>query len=157
MAISNQELLLKRLAETHGNLRSLVKGVDLETRVYSDGWRIRDILGHIAAWDRQVTLALQAFTQGDEYLIPEFDEQMFNEADVKGQSYLSGEQIFQDWVSARKAFKKAVREVPLELFSVEFLFPWGDERGTVEKLVNEMCKHDETHYAEVETAIKDAP
>jgi len=54
--------LLDRLAESHSATERIIEGIDLELRVYSDtDWRTRDILGHIATWDREVAKSLSTF------------------------------------------------------------------------------------------------
>jgi hypothetical protein len=124
-------------------------------QVYEDaGWRIRDILGHIATWDRQVSLSLHAFSGGTEYAIPEFDEDAFNNEDVRRQNSLTSQQVFEEWETAREVFKNAVREIPPDNFPGDLLYPWGDEQGTVVKIVKEMCDHDQEHYSEIVRAIE---
>jgi hypothetical protein len=60
--------------------------------VYSDSdRRIRDILGHIATWDRAVTKSLRAFLSSTDYAIPGMngDETDFNEQAVIEQGTLT--------------------------------------------------------------------
>ncbi len=155
MTLDDRERLLDLLSETHLKSRVALKGIDLEMQVYEDGsWRIRDILGHIATWDRQVAQSLRAYSQGKEYAIPDFEEDGFNEEDVKRQRALTSEQIYEEWQTARGMFKDAVREIPQNLFPGDLLYPWGDERGTVVKLVKEMCDHDKEHHSEIMRAVK---
>jgi len=71
MTTGDKNHLLKLLTESHSAARATIEGIDPEWRVYTDtGWRIRDIIGHIATWDRQVAKSLQAFRTGKEYSIP---------------------------------------------------------------------------------------
>ena len=70
MALEERKRLLESLAQTHSATREMLEGIDLELRVYpGSGWRIRDILGHIATWDRQVAMSLRAFRTGREGLV----------------------------------------------------------------------------------------
>ncbi|GMQ77707.1 MAG: hypothetical protein BMS9Abin02_0195 [Anaerolineae bacterium] len=155
MTAIDREHLVDLLSATHSKTRAILKGIDLDIQVYDDGgWRIRDILGHIATWDRQVSLSLRAFSSGTEYAIPEFDEEAFNIEDVRRQVSLTSQQVFEEWEMARELFKDAVREIPQDRFPGDLLYPWGDERGTVVKLVKEMCDHDEEHYSEISRAIE---
>lgn len=157
MPIKNKESLIDRLSETHSIMRATLKEIDLDMQVYEDsGWRIRDIIGHIATWDRQVAKSVRAFSHGSEYAIPDFDEDDFNSENIEGQSKLNSQQVFEEWEAARKEFKAAVQEMPLDLFPGEMLYPWGDERGTVAKLVKEMCDHDEEHHSEIVKALPDS-
>jgi len=154
MTNDESDHLIDLLSETHSRTHLLIKGIDLEMPVYEDGsWRIRDILGHIATWDRQVSLSLRAFTQESEYSIPDFEEHAFNDEDVKKQGALTEQQIFDEWLAAREVFKEAVQAVPQDLYPGDLLYPWGDERGTVANLVREMCEHDQEHYGEIAKAL----
>ncbi len=149
--------LLKKLTETHSAIRATLKGIDLGMRVYTDAdWRIRDILGHIATWDREVTKSLIAFLAGTEYVIPgmDGDETKFNQQAVLEQRQLSTQQIYAEWEQARGDFKHALSEIPLDHFPGDLLYPWGDERGSIAQLIEYMIDHDGEHRDEIVKAIK---
>ncbi len=62
MPLEDKRRLIELLAQTHSITREVLVGVDLDKRVYPDsGWRIRDIIGHIATWDHQVSKVLTRF------------------------------------------------------------------------------------------------
>ena len=95
MTTEDKQRLIDLLTDTHSASRMLLEGIDLETRIYSEsGWRIRDILGHIASWDRQVAKSLRAFRDGEDYAIPNFDEDATNEAMVLEQRDWTAGQVF---------------------------------------------------------------
>jgi hypothetical protein len=149
---SDKNYLLDRLTESHSSFQAFLKGIDLELRVYSDSdWRIRDILGHIATWDREVTKSLRAFLDKSEYAIPDLDEDgtEFNEQAVIEQRELSTQQIVAEWDQAREDFKAALSDIPIEQFPGDLLYPWGDERGSIAQLVEYMIEHDEEHKNEI--------
>ena len=152
----DKDYLLDRLAETHSAIHRLIEGIDLELRVYSEsGWRVRDILGHIATWDREVTRSLHAFLTESEYVIPDLDddETDFNEKAVTEQRTLSINQIVEEWKQAREDFKTAIKEIPTEKFPGDLLYPWGNERGSITRLVEYMIEHDEEHRGEIGKAL----
>jgi len=157
MNLDSKHYLLKRLAETHSAIRAVLEGVDLELRVYVDtGWRIRDILGHLATWDGEVTKSLRAFLARTEYVIPGLagDETEFNEQAVAKQRDLPTQQIVAQWEQAREDFKAALNDIPADQFPGDLPYPWGDERGSIPRLVEYMIEHDEEHRAEILKAIK---
>jgi hypothetical protein len=155
MTVGEKEYLLDLLTKTHSATRATLEGVDPEMRVYTDtGWRIRDIIGHIATWDRQVAKSILAFMEGSEYSIPNLDENVFNQQAVLEQQELTAQQIFAEWEQAREDFIDAVQEVPLDLFPGDLLYPWGDERGSIAKLVEYMSEHDVEHREEIAKAIQ---
>ena len=155
MTLEDKMHLLELLTQTHSATRAALEGINLEIHVYSDsGWRIRDILGHIATWDRQVAKSLRAYRVGKEYAIPNLDEAAFNEQDVLGQQESTTRQLFEEWGLAREDFKEAVEEIPLDQFPGDLLYPWGDERGTIARLVEMMTEHDVEHRDEIVKAIQ---
>ena len=157
MSSDEKKRLLERMTATHADIQTHLEGADLELRIYSDtDWRIRDILGHIATWDREVTKSLQAFMVGAEYSIPGMtgDETVFNEQAVAEQRKLSSQQILTEWDQAREDFKAALRDIPADRFPGDVLFTWGDERGSIPRLVEYMIEHDEEHGAEIAQAIQ---
>jgi hypothetical protein len=157
MSRDEKRHLLERMTTTHAELRTLLEDVDLELRIYADtNWRIRDILGHIATWDREVTKSLHAFMVGSEYVIPGMvgDETDFNEQAVVEQRKLSTQQILAEWDEAREAFKAALHNIPADRLPGDLLFPWGDERGSIPKMVTYMIEHDEEHGAEIAQVIQ---
>ena len=158
MTLEDKRQLIELLTQTHSAIQATIEGIDLEMGVYPDsGWRIRDIIGHIATWDRQVAKSLRAFQVGKEYAIPNHDEAVFNEQDVLGQQKLTNQQVFEEWEQARENFKEAVQEIPLDQFPGDLLYPWGDERGTIAHLVEMMTEHDTEHRDEIVEAIQLSP
>jgi hypothetical protein len=157
MSVGDKEYLLERLIEAHSAIRAILEGVDLQMRVYTDtDWRIRDILGHIATWDRVVTKSLRAFLAGTEYVIPDMDgdETDYNQQAVMKQRKWSTEQILAEWEQAREDFKAALGDIPADRFPGDLVYPWGDERGSITQLIEYMIEHDDEHRDEIVKAIE---
>jgi hypothetical protein len=147
------EGLVEQLTESHSVTSKLLQGVNLEKIVYSD-WRIREIIGHLATWDRQVTKSIRAFIQGTEYAIEDLKIDAFNEETTSKQKGLTSQQVYDDWEKARQDFIAAVEEVPPDLFQKDMLYPWGNERGNLSLLVEYMTYHDNEHTTEILKALK---
>jgi hypothetical protein len=155
MTQEEKQRLLELLSETHSTTRAVLDGKDLEMRVYPDSdWRIRDIIGHVATWDREVAKSLNAYRKGKEYAIPNHDEDAFNEQDILSQQEFTSQEIFKEWERAREEFKEAVELIPLHQFPGDLLYPWGDERGTIAHLVEMMAEHDVEHRDEIAKALQ---
>jgi len=158
MSEKDKKHLLELLAETHLVLRAKLNEVDLEMPVHNDsGWRVRDIIGHIATWDQETARSINASRAGSEYLIPDLDdtEGDFNDKAVLKQKKLSHQQILNEWEQAYDELMRSVEELPIELFSEVMLYPWGGERGSIAKLVKYMVKHTVEHRNEILKAIKE--
>ena len=152
MTTEDKNRLIKLLTESHSATQATIKGANPELTIYEDtDWRIRDILGHIATWDREVTKSLRAFLNGTDYFIPGIneDETDFNEQAVVEQRDFSTHQIVAEWEQARKDLKAALSEIPTDRFPGDLRYPWGDERGSIARMVEYMIEHDEEHRDEI--------
>jgi hypothetical protein len=156
MNIELKENLLSRLADTHTELAQVVEGLDLDLVIHDDTeWRIRDILGHIATWDRVLIRAIQTYLSGSEHIIPNMtgDETDYNTEKVAEQRKLSTAEIFQEWNQAREDFIAAVKSIPTDKFMDELAFPWGDERGSLTLMIEYMIEHNGEHQVEIMRAL----
>ena len=155
MTAEDKKHLLKLLTESHSDLSAAIEGIDPQRRIHPDtGWRIRDIIGHVATWDHQVTKSLRAYQAGTEYAISNLEEHDFNEQSVEEQRALTAQQIYVEWEQAYEDVKDALREITLELFPGDLLYPWGDERGSIAQLVEFMTDHNSEHREEIVKAMQ---
>ena len=67
---------------------------------------------------------------------------------------MTAQQVLKDWEQARKDFIEAVQEISLDRFPGDLLYPWGDERGSIVRLVEYMTDHDAEHRDEIVKAIQ---
>jgi uncharacterized damage-inducible protein DinB len=150
-----KQKLRDMLERSHSELLETVQEFDLEETIYKDsGWRGREMLSHIGAWDRVIAKSLVELTNETEYLIPDFDEDQFNDQTAKAQQAMSTEEVIADWKLARKELIEAVAKTPIEKFSREFQYPWRDERGNIYDLVTYFVDHDIEHKKEMVNLIK---
>lgn len=158
MNIEHKEKILKRLSNSHTELEQSLIGLDLELLIHLDtGWRIRDILGHIATWDRVLIHAIETFLEGSEYVIPGMigDETDFNVQKVIEQKNLSTPEILKEWNQSRIDFIAAIQQIPPDKFFDELAFPWGDERGSVSLMIEYMIEHNGEHQEEILKALQE--
>lgn len=157
MSATEKKQLLDKLTDTHQSVRATLDDIDLEMIVHMEtGWRVRDVVGHIATWDREVAKSLRAYMAGFEYLIPDLDEgeNEFNEAAVRGQRKLTSEQILDEFEKAYDELWVAIVDISSDCFPGELLYPWGDERGDITKLVEYFIEHAVEHQEEILKATK---
>jgi hypothetical protein len=157
MTAEDKKRLIELLTESHSGLHEAIEGLDPGRRIYKDsGWQIRDIIGHLATWVRQVTKSFRAFQAGNEYVITHLDieEHSFNEQAVKEQRTLTAEQVYEQWEQACEEVIDALQDIPKNLFPGDLLFPWGDERGSIAELVEFLIDHDAEHLEEIVLAIQ---
>ena len=151
----NQKLL-DLMEDSQSALQDTVLKVDLEIIIHKDsGWRGREMLSHISAWDREGAKALHEFMNGGEYLILDYDEDRFNDQAAKEQQNMTTSEIVGDLKSARNELIEAVEMIPADRFPGDLLFPWGDERGTIYDLVKDLCDHAMEHKEEIDNFVKE--
>ena len=156
MNIEHKENILTRLSDSHSELEQALEGLDLELVIHPDtGWCIRDILGHIATWDRVLIHTIQTFLEGSEYVIPGMvgDETDYNARRVVEQRKLSSSKILTEWNQAGEDFITLVQQIPTDKFFDELAFPWGEERGSVSVMIEYMIEHNGEHQAEILQAV----
>lgn len=153
--MDEKQRLIASLKDTYDELLALVEGVDPEMQVNPEtDWRIRDIIGHLAVWDRESARSIRAFQAGGEYSIPNFEEDSFNNQELKDHRDQSTASVFESWKQERGEFIAAVEDMPAEQFGAEFLYPWGGEYGNVSTIVDYMTGHDVEHRVEIERVLE---
>lgn len=156
MSGTDKQKLLEFLTKVHLATHKTLEEVDLDTLVHTDsGWRIRDIIGHVATWHQNVAIAVNEYRAGSEYLVPDLDEEEveYNEQAVSEQRKLSTPQLIAEWEQAYDELKKAIQDMPEDRFPGDILFPWGDERGSIKELVDYMIEHEIEHREEIEKIV----
>jgi len=157
VSAKEKKRMLDNLTEAHLSLRETLDKADLEVHAYDDAsWRIRDIVGHIATWERVVAKALRTYLSGSEYVVPnpETYEDEYNENKVLEQQHLSPQQILAEFEFAQDEFKTAIEETPVDRFPGDLLYPWGDQRGDIATMVEEMIEHIYEHQDEIKKAVQ---
>jgi len=154
MTAEEKQRLIDLLTDTYSKVLACIEEVDPELQVNPEtDWRISDIVGHLATWDRESSRSIRAFQVGDEYSIPGFDEDGFNDHEVLEQRKLSVQSVYALWEGARQEFIAAVKQLPVDRFGSDLLYPWGDERGSVSTLVEYMTGHTIEHREEIENVL----
>jgi hypothetical protein len=116
--------LLDMLEQSHSDLLETVLKCDLEETINKDsGWRRREVLSHIGAWDRVFTKSLVKFTNEMEHIISDFDEDRYNDQTAKAQQDISTAEVIEDWKLARRELIEAVSKIPSDKFLSDFLYP----------------------------------
>ena len=150
MGKNPKETLLELIRTTYTGLFKQLEGVDLERVIYEEsGWRGRELLSHMAAWNRVVATTLAHFSRGQDYLIPDFAEDQFNQRTALEHKDLPVEAVMAHWKHSVEVLTSAIENIPAENFPGDLLYPWGDERGDINQLVKYFIEHDQEHIAEI--------
>ena len=150
MGKNPKETLLELIHLTYPGLFDQLGEADLERVIYEEsGWRGRELLSHMAAWNRVVATTLAHFSRGEEYLIPDFAEDQFNQRTALEHQDLPVEAVKAYWKHSVEELTFAIEKIPVENFPGDLLYPWGDERGDINQLVKYFIEHDKEHVAEI--------
>lgn len=139
--------LLAEMRAARRALMDAIRDLDPYTVITEEGWRLHDILGHIAAWDREALAAAQAFQAGDRpYLTPDYDDaDTWNERQVRRKADWPPEQVRMDFIMVRIELENLLQQFDEETLHRPMLLPWGEE-GTLYDLFYLTCvEHDREH------------
>jgi hypothetical protein len=152
-ANQHKQKLIARLDVTRQQTLAILDGIDPELIVYPDsGWRVKDIIAHLNAWEIEAQRSLKAYLHGDEYCLTGFTNEHDYNAKILDWRYDFGYSLIYDlWIRGRASFKTSIASVPPNKFTGRFLFPWG-VRASVVMLVRDMTVHEKEHAADIRRA-----
>lgn len=158
MEISENERLIRLLESSRHEALALLREVDDYTVVYSEsGWRVKELLGHVAAWEREILAALQAFHEGETYSLgDDYFLEAYNQQHAEQRRSYDPAQIRMDWAMVRRDLQFAVQEIAPERMAHRLRFPWGVE-GTVSELIEQALEHEADHLADIRAALANRP
>lgn len=143
-----RSLILELLDVTRQETRSALFGIDSERVVHGDdrAWRVRDILGHLGVWNGEAARSLLAHAEDGEYhcITSEAKYDEYNGTAADERRAWTIEQVWAEYEASCDQLKLLVETMPVESWKREILYPWN-ERGTIQKLIEVMMKHEVDH------------
>jgi hypothetical protein len=153
MSEQEKDRLVERLSATRAQTLADLKHVNPNIIAHrQSGWLVKDVIGHMAAWDYEAAASLRVYVAGDDYQ-PQIDLEDFNQQAYRKRKKLTITQVLADFAAAHKAFKSALLDVPPDRLSGPMLFAWGPT-GTVSQMVEGMMIHEEEHRHEIKQAFR---
>jgi hypothetical protein len=145
--------LLRHLNETYQQSLALLQTVDPLRVVYEEtGWRVKDIVGHVATWDAETLRSLHAFRRGGAYTIPNYvGADDFNGYAATARMDEPFAQILADWDATRRWMLIIFNAMSDDDFSAEMTYPDG-ERGSIRLLVQSIFEHEAEHMEQIRAA-----
>lgn len=147
MASPNKQTLLRDMRAARAELLKAIDSLDPHTPLTADGWRLHDVIGHIASWDREALAAVQAFIGDDEpYLIDDYSSvDEWNDAQMERKAGWPPAQVRMDFHMVRRELENLLDKFDDETLQTEIPFPWH-KRGTIYRLFEIVCvEHDREH------------
>jgi hypothetical protein len=153
MLSEEKTLLINQLKEAHQATQATVRAVDAGLVVHHDsGWRVQDIIGHLAQWYENRIQSVQAWQSGQEWSIPNYTSSAtYNlQAAEKRQQHPASD-VYAEWERGYTDFLALLEATPPDRFETDLMLPWGDY-GTLVLLVQRMIEHEQGHNQEIVAA-----
>jgi len=147
------DAVFKIMDEMRDKLLTLIKDIPLDTHIHTDNnWRLRDILGHLGAWDEAAIKSIEAFKQGGQYVVRheftgEDTGEQFNQREFARYSAWSDDQITRYFNETRERLKQALASLTPQQWADQMHMPWGS--GSLRSpftLGEGMAGHEDEHY-----------
>jgi len=140
--------LIKSIDSVRSELKVMLESIDPELEI-CPGWKIKEVVGHITAWEIVIDKALKAFQAGDPpYFLREQDFDLFNKGEVEKRSGWTLAEVIREWEEVRKELKRTITKLNEDDLQMEIVLPWGSER-TVRELIEIIAEHEGEHAENV--------
>lgn len=146
---ASRRSMIELLEQTRRVTRSTLSGLDPAFVVHGDerAWRVRDVIGHLAAWNVEAARSLAAHASGRAYTCISSRSKYYDyngpAADERKQWTV--EQVWAEYEASHDQLRSAVQAIPADRWESAVLYPWN-ERGTVEGLIKKMMKHEKVDH-----------
>ena len=141
----------KALSRLNNSRQALRKAIDVLTideisTIQVEGiWTVKDLLGHIAAWENSLLVPLSAFINGEPFQAEEIpDHDAWNAEQAARRSQRSVSKILEEMESTRQALLNAAGKLSKGQWSQSFRAPWGDQNTLIE-MISGLAWHEEEH------------
>lgn len=147
--------LIHRLEDSYQQALATLKDVDPEQVIYEEsGWRVKDIVAHVATWDAETLRSVYAYRRGSEYSIENFvgtDDFNAFAAHIRVDEPM--ERILADWDATAKWMHLIAHSLTPADLAAEMTHPSG-KRGTLGSLLREIYEHRNEHMDDIRAALK---
>ncbi len=146
--------ILRQLEANHARTLALLKQVDPTAVIYEEtGWRVKDIVAHVATWDAESLRSFHALRRGTDYRIPNYvDEDDFNGYAAHARMDETMDYILADWEATRRWMKIIFNSMREDEFDAEMTHPSG-KRGTARALAEDILSHEVLHMDHIRAKL----
>ena len=150
-----KDRLTAHLIEVHAALRATIEDADPTLIIHADtGWRVHDVIGHVAVWYRYRVNTVRALQRGETYTIPNYVRGDYNTQQVAQRQDWPFDEILAEWEQGHADLIAALDGLSDGQFQAEVAMPWGD-RLTLAEFVERMARHEAEHHQEILAALAD--
>jgi hypothetical protein len=122
------------LDDSRAQMQAAIQGLALDTPIHTDGgWRVQDILAHIAAWEDAGIKSAEAYKQGREYNVHdeftgENTGEQFNQRENRRMASWTVEQKLAYYTETRIKLKLVLASLTPEQWAGQMRMAWGPLR-----------------------------
>jgi uncharacterized protein (TIGR03083 family) len=119
-------------------------------------WSVKDVLAHLAFWERYALNTLRAVAQGEEPALAADDETERKNASVVAQYYQRPlAAVIADWQQAREELLDALEDIDDEMLNDPDYFPWSAGRSLLERIAGNSFDHEQEHIEQIREWMAD--
>ncbi len=149
---TEQKKTIRRLNHSRKQILNAIKDLSEEqlcSLAVTGSWTIKDLLGHITAWDTTLVYPLELFHAGSEFLTEPIEDYLtWNDDQAAQRATQSYSQIFTEFSEVRRALIAAYELLPAAVLPELFTAPWGD-KYTISKMLSGLAWHETEHAKEI--------
>lgn len=139
---------IEKLIRTRRALLEAIAGLseDVMANTPMEGyWSAKDLLAHIASWEKTVISPLHELIRGKDYSpLVVSDEESFNAEQVNQSREKSLSEILAEMEEVRQALIEACNQLTEEQFNLVRPAPWGGE-DTIARQIGGLAWHEDLH------------
>jgi hypothetical protein len=153
----------KALSRLNNSRRALRKAIDVLTideisTIQVEGiWTVKDVLGHIAAWENSLLEPLSAFVDGGPFQAEEIpDHDAWNAKQAARCSQRSVSIILEEMDTTRQELLNTAEKLSTSQWHQSFRAPWGDQNSLIE-MISGLAWHEEEHTKSILNKFTNKP
>ena len=143
-----KNIAVELLSQTRENFIHTIDQIPIETinLIPVEGtWTIKDILGHITAWEATLVQPMIKLAEGGEFASTIIsDGEKFNQDQVYMREHMTLEKVKAEMLDVRLALTAAAALLPDEAWKKIYPAPWGGE-DNLSRLVEGLAWHEDEH------------
>ncbi len=152
MTNSSKESALRRIRESR---QALIQGIQGLSEAEMTGprvegaWTIKDVLGHIVAWEQACLEPLECYQAGGPFQCDDIsDHDAWNAAQAARRRETPTQAILEEMEEVRRRLLAAAGQCTQGQWAQKLHLPWGEEAGMAEML-NGLAWHEEEHLKSI--------
>ncbi len=145
---SEQEKTIQRLNRSRQQMLKAIADLNAgqtSSLAVTGVWTIKDLFGHITAWDTTILQPLELFHTGNDFITEPIEDYLaWNDDQAEQRAARSYSQILTEFSEIRSALIAAYQSLPADMLLKVFTAPWGD-KYTISKMISGLAWHETEH------------